>query len=534
VLKRIKQIASLLAAIFMVGMSPRAPHAPRVPRVHRHPPRARRRVGPEEAPGSVPEDDVTAASGTPFKGLWQLKSMPQWLRTIARPEHLKTALERSIPEFVSGALALEQVRPTRRRLEKGVFGGTFELMVRGPDGARRVVCLRGLADPTRSLGADGFSPDVPFGEYGWRGAVPELRLVLETPPADSALPALAMLTDPSRARVFLEGAIRSGSPAHADIRIEACQPKVLRYKFGSRCTMLCRLEYGPEATGRVWPEAVIVKTHWGGKGLVAYEAMRALWESELRSSTAVTIAEPLAFIPELRVLIQRALPHGSTLNDLLTTVLPGGTAEGREELRAQLAKTARGLAALHACTARGTMFTFEEQMAEARGRIVALAAWIPGFDRTLAPTLARLDALSACHPPDRPVPSHRSFRPTQVLLHEGHIAFIDFDGFCEAEPAMDLALFRASLRKSVMRLGSSAGRPEPFPDLLSALDGFCDLFLDEYERVAPVSRDRVALWETLYLLDSVLNSWNKLEPDLLDSSMVLLERHVRQSRLSLA
>ena len=84
-------------------------------------------------------------------------------------------------------------------------------------------------------------------------------------------------------------------------------------------------------------------------------------------------------------------------------------------------------------------------MAEARERSVQLATWIPGFDGALEPTLARLDGLAASHPPDRPVPSHRSFRPTQVLLHEGQIAFIDFDGFCEAEPAMDLALFRASV-----------------------------------------------------------------------------------------
>ena len=69
---------------------------------------------------------------------------------------------------------------------------------------------------------------------------------------------------------------------------------------------------------------------------------------------------------------------------------------------------------------------------------------------------------------------------------------------------------------------------------MSALDGLCDLFLDEYERVAPVSWERVALWETLYLLESALNSWIKLEPERFESSMVLLERHVRQSRLSFA
>src|SRR6266480_7353095 len=528
-----RRITSILAAIVALGLAPRVPHAPSVPKVPRHPPRARRQLGPEEAPHPFPEEGITAASGTPFKGLWLLKSMPEWLRAIARPEHLKAAMERSIPEFASGAVALEHVRPTRGRLEDGVFGGMFELTVNGPGGVRRVVSLSGVADPGRPVRVDGISPDVSFGEDGWRCPVPELRLVLETLPADTALPALAVLTDPSRARALLEGAIRAGSPAYGDIRIQACRlVKVARYKFGNCCTILYRLEYGSEAAGRGWPEGVVAKTHSGDKGRVSYEVMRALWESELRWSTAVTIAEPLAFIPELRVLIQRALPHGSTLGDLLNTVLPGGTAEAIEHLREQLGKTARGLAALHACAAHGTTFTFEQQMAEARARIVELASWIPGFDGALEPTLARLDGLAASHPPDRPVPSHRSFRPTQVLLHEGHIAFIDFDGFCEAEPAMDLALFRASIKRSVMR--SRTGRPEQSLEMLSALDGLCDLFLDEYERVAPVSRERVALWETLYLLESVLNGWIKLEPDLLETSMALLERHVRQSRLSLA
>ena len=528
-----RRITSILAAIVALGLAPRVPHAPSVPKVPRHPPRARRQLGPEEAPHPFPEEGITAASGTPFKGLWLLKSMPEWLRAIARPEHLKAAMERSIPEFASGAVALEHVRPTRGRLEDGVFGGIFELTVKGPGGVRRVVCLRGVADSRRPVGVDAVSPGVPFGEDGWRCAVPELRLVLETAPADTALPALAILTDPSRARALLEGGIRAGSPAYADIRIQACTPRVARYKFGQRCTFLYRLEYGPEAAGRGWPEAVVAKTYWRDKGRVAYEGMRALWESELKRSTDVTVAEPLAFIPELRVLIQAVVPHESTLIDLLKSVLRGGTAEIIEEFRDQFAKTARGLAALHACTAHGSIFSFEQKMAEIRDRIVGLTNWIPGFDGALEPALARLDALATSHPPQRPVPSHRSFRPAQVLLCRGRVAFIDFDGFCEAEPAMDLALFRATMKQSVMRL-ACAEPPAPSLDIPSELDGLCDLFLDEYERMAPVSRERVALWETLYLLESALNGWMKLEPERFESSMALLERHVRQSPLSLA
>ena len=524
----VKKIASILAALLAVGLGPGAQHAAKV---HRHP--ARRRPGSEEV--SLPHrgGDITAPGGTPFEGLWRLTDMPDWLQAIARPEHLKTAMERSIAEFASGAMVLEHVRPRRSRLKDGVFDGMFELTVKGPGGARRVVFLRGVADSGRPAGVNGIFPGVSFGEDGWRCAVPELRLVLEALPVDTALPGLAILTDASRARALLEGAIRAGSPAYADIRIAGCTPRVTRYNPGSRCTVVYRLEYGAEPEGKDWPEVVVAKTHRGDKGRIAYLGMRALWESELRRSTAVTIAEPLAFLPELRVLIQGAVPGESRLSDLMESVLPGGTGRDMEGLRDVLAKTARGLAALHGCGAHGQTFGWEHESADVRKRVGRLADWIPGFNGTLEPALARLDALAASHPPQRPVPSHRSFRPAQVLLHEGHIAFIDFDGFCEAEPAMDLARFRASIKQSVMRLGSDEERPEPSLHVLSELDGLCDLFLEEYARVAPVSRERVALWETLYLLESVLNCGLKVEPERLEGSMALLERHVRQSRLSL-
>ena len=52
--------------------------------------------------------------------------------------------------------------------------------------------------------------------------------------------------------------------------------------------------------------------------------------------------------------------------------------------------------------------------------------------------------------------------------------------------------------------------------------------------MAPVYWERVALWETFYVLESVLNCELKLEPERLEGSLVLLERHVPQSRLSFA
>ncbi|TML45703.1 MAG: hypothetical protein E6G20_12075, partial [Actinobacteria bacterium] len=92
-----KKVASILAAIIAVGLAPGPQQAARV---LRNP--ARRSPDLEDA--SLPHlgDGITAPRGMPFEGLWRLAGMPDWLHAIARPEHLKTAMERSIPEFASG------------------------------------------------------------------------------------------------------------------------------------------------------------------------------------------------------------------------------------------------------------------------------------------------------------------------------------------------------------------------------------------------------------------------------------------------
>ena len=55
-----------------------------------------------------------------------------------------------------------------------------------------------------------------------------------------------------------------------------------------------------------------------------------------------------------------------------------------------------------------------------------------------------LRALEAAVPADPLVPTHGAFRPEQVLLADKQISIIDFDYCCMAEPAFDIALFRAT------------------------------------------------------------------------------------------
>jgi aminoglycoside phosphotransferase (APT) family kinase protein len=193
-------------------------------------------------------------------------------------------------------------------------------------------------------------------------------------------------------------------------------------------------------------------------------------------------------------------------------------------------KTARGLAALHTSgVAYGTAISWEDELAEVREVIERLVIPLPQLEGAAEPLLQHLEALNAMHPPDPVRPAHRAFRPAQVLIHAGRIGFIDFDGFGQAEPALDLSRF---LRKT-RALGTEAAGVDPQSpagaEWLARMQAVCETFLAEYENYLPVSRQRVALWETLDLLTLVLYCWTKIEPERLKANMRLLEQHLQSS-----
>jgi phosphotransferase family enzyme len=490
----------------------------------------------------VPPPPVEDRWTTAEEALLPLATPPQWLAVLADPAYVAAAIGRRVPELARCELTLTSRQANQAWIKKKSLGTFFRLEVpRGNGRSARVVYLRarlvppGWPEPEAASGGT-------LSDSAWRCWLPELRLDLTIdPPDDQALPALAWFRDGRSARALLEQGIRTGSPHYRDLRIEACSAHVARYNRGSRCTILFRLRFPPGSPSGRWPETVVAKVHHGRKGRSAYEGMRALWASELRDSPNVTIAEPLAHLPESSVLIQAGIPHERTLEALLRHSLRAPTPETADVLVSYLVKTARGLAEFHACRARlSPAVTWEYELAEVRLLLLRLSAVFPGLTGTAAALLVRLEALARAHPPDPLRPAHRSFRPAQVVLNKDAIGFIDFDGVCRAEPAMDVALFRATMRDIGLRaLGDespnlkAANREagQVRPEQLAQLDELCEAFSLAYEEIAPVSRARIALWEALHLLTLVLHSWTKVRFDRLGYRMALLQHHLRASEL---
>ena len=287
---------------------------------------------------------------------------------------------------------------------------------------------------------------MPFGEEGWRCYLPDLRWDFVLEKSDTSLPAMPALTDPDRARTLLEGALRESAGGLDDIEIAACTPKIMRYREGRRCTIRYELEYAPDRRQAHWPESILAKVYEGDEGEGTHEAMRALWASPMRTSTTVTIAEPLAIVPEQNVMMQSIVPGDKALKEHLKTAFAHGLEAGIEAMSGHVLKAGRGLGELHTSGAlAGEIVTWETRWP----RSVTPAT---SSRRSSRPSTTRWSRCWRPWPRSREkapagplVPTHRSFRPAQLLMDGDDMAFIDFDGFCQAEAGLDLALFRATL-----------------------------------------------------------------------------------------
>jgi hypothetical protein len=178
-------------------------------------------------------------------------------------------------------------------------------------------------------------------------------------------------------------------------------------------------------------------------------------------------------------------------------------------------------------------------MGDVRDRVARLTKFTPALADVAEPLFARLQSIANEHPADQAGPAHRSFRPAQVLIHEGAISFIDFDSFCQAEPSLDVSLFFSTFRDLGLRaLQEHEGAPGPGEgargEHLSLLDDLCDTFLESYEDSAslPISRARVDLWHALLVFDRVVLCWTKDRFERLPHCMALLSHLYRSDRLT--
>jgi phosphotransferase family enzyme len=226
---------------------------------------------------------------------------------------------------------------------------------------------------------------------------PELDALIQWPPFDLELPALA--EPPERLRERLE---------QAGLELETDDlPQLVKYKPFNRAVM--RLDRH------------LLKVYASADGFA-----RAIHALHTVASLPVRTARCESIVPDLRIAVQ--------------SLVPGRPPPDHFEVAPQAGAL---LAKLHGAELTG--IPLEPPVHELKGAVQdaeLVSALVPSLTRRVERLMRELELDMPRH---SLAPSHGGFRRNQLLVSDGSVAVIDFDGVCRAPAAADLATFIAAI-----------------------------------------------------------------------------------------
>lgn len=299
--------------------------------------------------------------------------------------------------------------------------------------------------------------------------VPELGIAVQKFPADASLTALAASCDTSP-----QGPIFNvlQTAAQAQLRDEGWQllsarAEPVRYKPASRCVIRYHLLLQHQKTAEQQTLTIFGKVYAAPEQAQQVQSLQQqLYNEQASKGETPLLPHPLAIVPALGLTFNEAVQpsadsstHDDRWNILRTGIraLQPQLEQGRggvitriilpeEELRL----AGQALAQIHcsAVTPQDSPRTGAKEARRARERAELIASRnsaqaerVQDLARQLA---GRLETLK----PDSYRPAHGGFKASQLLFHSQKVFVVDFDGFCLADPALDVGYFLAYLRPS--------------------------------------------------------------------------------------
>ncbi len=183
--------------------------------------------------------------------------------------------------------------------------------------------------------------------------------------------------------------------------------------------------------------------HWIGKlyrdqrGAERFEKLQMLWAAAQQQPAAMRpgMPEPVAYLPELGMILMSCVPG----RDLYALI-------GQNDVSGAIRQTAANLGKLHALKIPALT---SPQLADHLVKLCrpgpqALAEAYPEFTGVIQDILTGLAKIDREDGPRCPV--HGDLNFGQVLIDGSQVHFIDFDGICNAHPALDVGNFLAAVR----------------------------------------------------------------------------------------
>ena len=273
---------------------------------------------------------------------------------------------------------------------------------------------------------------------------------------DPGIPTLPEVFDSVTAGKYLREALPDRWGVIDDIRFQ-----ILKHHRGKRCTFEISVRTANARTcliGKVWAE----------DRSDVYRAMDEIRRAGFGPEDEFSIPEPLAYVPELRFLLQEKV-EGPLAKQIFLT--------GDERDRVVAAeRSARWLAKFHAIAPRsGRVFDLAKHMDAVERwsqRISRLGEPFPSQARKLFRRLeeerASANGRELCAGPG-------SYNCNQIILTKDRTITFDWDGHDVADPSRDVARFIVALQRLALKyLGS-----------IRALDAVAEMFLKTYQALSP-------------------------------------------------
>ncbi len=299
-----------------------------------------------------------------------------------------------------------------------------------------------------------------------------LGLSVQAFPADSHLTTLAASCDTSASGplfAVLQEIARTQLKNH-QWQLDTVQAEPVRYKPGNRCVIRYQLKLKvdfPKSQAKL-PLTIFGKVYANPAQAQSVQALQQqLYMEQLQQNNTPLLPQPLGSVAAIGLTFNEAIqpmePDAIDKEDYWFSLRTGTRAlqpalirgKGGQVLQPlipeeELRLTAQALARLHgskvAISGAPRTGAKEAKRALERAALIAQRYMAQASEvQQLAQQLA--DRLSSQQPSEY-WPAHGGFKASQLLFHSHRVFVVDFDGFCLADPALDVGYFLAYLRPS--------------------------------------------------------------------------------------
>jgi phosphotransferase family enzyme len=272
---------------------------------------------------------------------------------------------------------------------------------------------------------------------------------------DTALPTLSLALDPVPARHEFKRRLPWLSGPDGLVRLRGI--RVVRHKPGRRCV----IEYDVCVTRPNSPAeecTLIGKVRAGRFGAADYRLHQAIRNAGFGGDArdGICVPEPVGFLARLHMWLQRKVA-GRSAADLL-----GG---GRDtDLARRIAEAAHKLHQANVPTNR--RHTIADELRILRDCLNIVAEHEPRWAIRIERLFAACQRVATALPNSVSCGIHRDFYADQVLANGAKLYLLDFDLYCQGDPALDVGNFLGHLTEQALRTKGDADALRPVEQAL--------------------------------------------------------------------